>query len=93
MADKGIIRRILVTEKGEKLAVQDQFLLEVAKDATKPQIRQAVEKQYGVHVLAVRTMNVKGATRTIRGTRLTRTEPTRKHAIVQVKKGERIENV
>ena len=87
-----IIKRVLVTEKGERLATMNQFILEVDRKATKPQIRQAVETKYGVHVLDVRTSNLKGETRTIRGTRLTRTEPTRKRAIVQVKPGERIEN-
>ena len=93
MADNGIIKRILVTEKGERLALLNQSLLEVDRKATKPQIRQAVEKKYGVHVLDVRTINIKGAVRAIRGTRLTRREPTKKHAIVQLKAGERIENV
>lgn len=88
-----IIKRVLVTEKGEKLAIKNQYLLEVAKSATKPQIRLAVEKEFGVHVLAVRTSNIKGKECTIRGTRLTRVEPTKKHAIVEVKPGERIEKV
>ena len=85
------IKRVLVTEKGERLATMNQYILEVDPKATKPQIRQAVEKKFGVHVIDVRTANVKGETRTIRGTRLTRKESTRKRAIVQVKSGERIE--
>ena len=90
---KEIIKKVLITEKGTQLSVQNRYLLEVAKDATKPQIAEAVEKKFGVHVLAVRTANMKGAVKYIRGTRLTRTESTWKKAIVTVKAGERIEQV
>ena len=44
-------------------------------------------------VLAVRTVNVKGGLRYIRGTRRAVTEPTYKKAYVTVKAGERIEQV
>jgi large subunit ribosomal protein L23 len=75
------------------MAVNNQYFLEVAKDATKPQIAEAAEKKFGVHVLAVRTANMKGGLKYIRGTRLAKTEPTWKRAIVTVKAGERIEQV
>ena len=52
-----------------------------------------MEAQFGVHVLAVRTANVKGGLRTIRGTRRQKVESTWKRAIVEVKAGERIEMV
>ena len=90
---KEVIKRVLITEKGSAMSVQNRYLLEVAKDATKPQIAEAAEKKFGVHVLAVRTANMKGAVKYIRGTRLTRTESTWKKAIVTVKAGERIEQV
>ena len=54
---KEIVKRILITEKGSALSAQNRYCLEVDVKATKPQIRQAVEKQYGVHVLAVNTQN------------------------------------
>ncbi len=91
--DTSIIKRVLVTEKGTKLAAENRYFLEVAREATKPQIRKAVEAQFGVHVLAVRTANMKGGLRTIRGTRMQKVEPTWKRAIVTVKAGERIETV
>ena len=90
---KEVIKRVLITEKGSALSVQNRYLLEVAKDATKPQIAEAAEKKFGVHVLAVRTANMKGGVKYIRGTRRTRTEATWKKAIVTVKAGERIEQV
>ena len=90
---KEIIKKVMITEKGTKLSVNNQYFLEVAKDATKPQIAEAAEKKFGVHVLAVRTANMKGGLKYVRGTRIAKTEPTWKRAIVTVKAGERIEQV
>ena len=88
-----IIKKVLITEKGSMLSAQNRYALEVAVDARKPQIAEAVEKKFGVHVLAVRTINVKGGLKYIRGTRRAVTEATYKKAIVTVKAGERIEEV
>ena len=90
---KEIIKKVLITEKGTQLSVQNRYPLEGAADATKPQIAAAVEKKFGVHVLAVRTSNVKGGLRYGRGTRRVQREATYKKAIVTVKAGERIEQV
>ena len=90
---KEIIKRVIITEKGAAMSTQNRYLLEVDRDATKPQIAEAAEKKYGVHVLAVRTINVKGGLRYVRGTRRAVTEPTYKKAIVTVRAGERIEQV
>ena len=93
MTNEEIIKRVLITEKGSMLSAQNRYALEVAVDARKPQIAEAVEKKFGVHVLAVRTINVKGGLRYIRGTRRAVTEATYKKAIVTGKAGERIEQV
>ena len=93
MTNEEIIKRVLITEKGSMLSAQNRYALEVAVDARKPQIAEAVEKKFGVHVLAVRPINVKGGLRYIRGTRRAVTEATYKKAIVTVKAGERIEQV
>jgi large subunit ribosomal protein L23 len=56
-----IIRRPIITEKG--LAVketQHTVVFEVACDATKSQIRQAVQKIFKVKVAEVRTANFHG---------------------------------
>ena len=87
----GVILNVLITEKGSNLSVQNRYLLEVAVDARKPQIAAEAEKAFGVHVLAVRTANMKGGIKYIRGTRRATTEATWKKAIVTVKAGERIE--
>ena len=88
---KEIIKRVLVTEKSTAMASENRYALEVAPDARKPEIADAVEKKFGVHVLSVRTINVKGGLRYIRGTRRAVTESTLKKAIVTLKDGERIE--
>ena len=90
---ENIVKRVMLTEKGSRLAVLNKYFLEVDSKATKPQIRQAVEATFGVHVLSVRTANMKGGLRTIRGTRRQTTESTWKRAIVTVKPGERIETL
>ena len=88
-----IIKRVILTEKSSRLGALNQYFVEVEKTATKPQIRLAVEAKFGVHVLAVRTVNLKGGLRTIRGTRQQKVESTWKRAIVEVKAGERIETL
>jgi large subunit ribosomal protein L23 len=87
----GVVLNVLITEKGTRLSVENRYLLEVARDARKPQIAVEVEKAFGVHVLAVKTLNMKGGLKYIRGTRRATTEATWKKAIVTVKAGERIE--
>ena len=87
----GVILNVLITEKGSALSVENRYLLEVAPDARKPEIAAMAEKAFGVHVLAVRTANMKGGTKYVRGTRREITEATWKKAIVTVKAGERIE--
>ena len=90
---KEIIKKVMITEKGTQMAEQNRYLLLVAPDARKPMIAEAVEKKFGVHVLAVRTVNVKGGQRYVRGTRRVVEVPTFKKAYVTVKDGERIEQV
>ena len=87
----GIILNVLITEKGSRLSVENRYLLEVAPDARKPEIAAEAEKAFGVHVLTVRTANMKGGLKYVRGTRKATTEATWKKAMVTVKAGERIE--
>ena len=87
----GVVLDVLITEKGSRLSAENRYLLEVAPDAHKPAIAAAVEKAFGVHVLAVRTANMKGGLRYLRGTRRQVREATWKKAIVTVKEGERVE--
>jgi large subunit ribosomal protein L23 len=92
MKHAGIIRRVMITEKGTQLAYDNKYMIEVAPKANKIEIKQAVEKQFGVHVLAVNTQRHKGEMRMLRNRRVV---PGKiwKRAIVTVKPGERIETV
>jgi large subunit ribosomal protein L23 len=53
----------LVTEKATLNSERGQITFKVAPDATKPQIKAAVEALFGVTVLAVNTIVVKGKTK------------------------------
>lgn len=58
-----------ISEKATLLAdSKGQFVFKVATDATKLEIKKAVESLFGVKVASVSTLNVKGKTkRTMRG--------------------------
>jgi large subunit ribosomal protein L23 len=92
MLKSDTIRKIQITEKGTELAEKNQYFLEVAPDANKIEIKAAVEKQFGVHVLKVRTQNYDGKTKRTRTRHLTQGNAW-KRAIVTVRAGERIEAI
>lgn len=53
-----------ISEKGSNLmAHHNQYVFKVNKNATKPQLKQAVEKLFNVKVNAVSIVNVKSKTR------------------------------
>ncbi len=87
-----IIKRVQVSEKGTLLAEANQYLVEVAPEANKIEIRKAVEEAFGVHVLAVNTQNYAGKKRMLRNRRVVQASDW-KRAIVTLKAGERIEAV
>ena len=55
-----ILRRPLITEKSTDLQEDGRYSFEVATNATKHQIKWAVEEAFSVKVIKVNTMNVKG---------------------------------
>ncbi len=57
----------LVTEKATALSEQNQVVFRVPLEATKPDIKAAVEGLFGVKVLAVNTLVVKGKTKRFKG--------------------------
>jgi large subunit ribosomal protein L23 len=61
-----IIRSPLITEKATSLSERGQIGFRVALEATKPEIRAAVEGLFGVKVLAVNTLVQKGKTKRFR---------------------------
>jgi len=83
-----VLRRPLVTEKNTELQAQGKYAFEVAREANKHQIKQAVEKAFKVEVMAVNVMTVPGKTRRI-GRRQVLTQSWKK-AIVTLKPGDSI---
>jgi large subunit ribosomal protein L23 len=85
------IVRPLMTEK-TSIAYQDrgEYVFEVHPDATKTQIRSAIEQLFGVKVTGVWTSNQRGKTKRV-GTSVGR-KPNWKKAIVKLREGDTIEN-
>ncbi len=84
-----ILRRPLITEKYTILQAQGKYAFEVAGEANKPQIKQAVEKAFKVEVTAVNVMTVPDKRRRL-GRRQLPAHPWKK-AIVTLKPGDKIE--
>jgi large subunit ribosomal protein L23 len=84
-------RPLILTEKGNAMKEsQHKFLFEVAIDATKPQIRAAVEQAFpDVRVQDVHTMIVRGRMRRM-GRGHAKTQNWKK-AIVTLREGDKIE--
>jgi large subunit ribosomal protein L23 len=90
MDKTNIIIKPLVTEKStHRQTTRNEYVFQVTPNATKPEIRKAVEKLYEVKVIDVRTINRKGKPRRSRY-RMTHTGDT-KRAIVVLDENSRIE--
>lgn len=83
-----VLRRPLITEKSTALQELNKYAFEVPEKATKPQIKQAVEKAFNVRVTGVNVITEPGKTRRM-GRRIVVT-PSRRKAIVTVKTGDKI---
>jgi len=87
---RDIVRRARITEKGTRIREgQNGYLFEVARDANKIQVKQAVEAIFNVKVSTVRTLRVHGKPKRVG--RHAGHRPDWKKAIVTLKKGETIE--
>jgi large subunit ribosomal protein L23 len=62
-----LIRAPVITEKATLLNEQNQVVFRVAIDASKPEIKAAVEGLYKVKVAAVNTVLTKGKTKRFKG--------------------------
>ena len=84
-----VLRRPLITEKNTELQALNKYAFEVADEANKPQVKQAVEKAFNVKVTGVNMVTMKGKTRRV-GRRQILTRPWKK-AIVTLQIGDKIE--
>ena len=62
-----VIRKPIITEKATMASENGAVVFEVAIDANKPQIKEAVEELFGVKVKAVNTVVSKGKVKRFRG--------------------------
>ena len=84
-----IIKAPVVTEKASMGSQHGQVTFHVALEATKPEIKAAVEALFKVDVRAVNTLRVKGKTKMFKGRPGVRSE--RKKAIVTLGEGQTID--
>lgn len=84
-----VIRRPLVTEKSTMASNHNAIVFEVAIDATKPLIKEAVETLFGVKVKKVNTLVQNGKRKVFRGRRGQRKDV--KKAVVTLEEGNMID--
>jgi large subunit ribosomal protein L23 len=79
----------VITEKATNLSEYNKVVFRVAPDATKPQIKEAVERLFQVKVMAVNTLVTKGKEKVFRGRKGRRSDV--KKAIVTLADGQSID--
>jgi large subunit ribosomal protein L23 len=79
----------VITEKATALSEQNKVVFKVKSDATKPQIKAAVEKLFDVKVKSVNTLVTKGKVKLFRGMRGQRSDV--KKAVVTLEEGQTID--
>jgi large subunit ribosomal protein L23 len=84
-----LLRSPVITEKATLGSEHNQVTFRVPLDATKPEIRSAVEQVFDVKVVAVNTLRQKGKRKVFRGRRGQRSDY--KKAIVRLAEGQSID--
>jgi large subunit ribosomal protein L23 len=84
-----VILAPVITEKATNITEHNQVTFRVPLDATKPEIKAAVEGLFEVKVTAVNTVVQKGKTKRFRG--ILGRRPDSKKAVVTLAKGHRID--
>ena len=84
-----VIHSPVITEKATNLSEQNKVVFRVRADATKPQIKEAVEKLFDVKVRSVNTLVTKGKVKMFRGIRGQRSDV--KKAVVTLDEGHSID--
>jgi len=84
-----VILSPVITEKATYASEKNQVMFKVAKNATKPQIKEAVEKLFDVKVKSVNTHIRKGKVKAFKGTVGVQSEV--KRAVVTLEEGHKID--
>ena len=79
----------VITEKATIASERNQVMFKVARNATKPQIKEAVEKLFDVKVKSVNTLVRKGKNKVFRGNYGSQSDV--KRAVVTLEEGHRID--
>ena len=79
----------VITEKATNLSEHNKVVFRVKPDATKPQIKEAVERLFDVKVKSVNTLVTKGKVKLFRGMRGQRSDV--KKAVVTLEEGQTID--
>jgi large subunit ribosomal protein L23 len=79
----------VITEKATLASEENKVIFKVRKDATKPQIKAAIERLFDVKVEAVNTILRKGKRKTFKGTRGVQSDV--KRAVVTLAEGQTID--
>ena len=87
--DYDILVSPVVTEKSTRILENNQVIFKVSTNATKSQIKNAVEALYSVKVTKVNTINIKGKNKIFRGVKGKRSSI--KKAIVSLAEGQSID--
>ena len=84
-----VILSPVITEKATLASEQSQVIFKVAMNATKPQIKEAVEKLFDVKVKSINTHVRKGKVKAFKGS--VGTQSSTKRAIVTLQEGHTID--
>jgi large subunit ribosomal protein L23 len=89
MSNYDVILSPVITEKSTRLSEANQVVFRVSRDATKPEIKKAVETLFKVKVKAVNTIKTKGKVKAWRGKRYEKGDV--KKAVVTLAEGHQID--
>lgn len=84
-----VILSPVITEKSTAASEANQVVFKVRRDATKPEIKKAIEKLFKVKVLAVNTITRKGKQKRFRGIKGRQQDV--KRAVVRLAEGDKID--
>lgn len=84
-----VLRAPLISEKTARLQESNQYVFEVAQNATKADVKAAVEQLFSVQVKAVNVVNLKGKTKAFRQKNGTRSN--KRKAYVRLGEGQSID--
>lgn len=86
-----IIIKPVISEKSYAAGKSNKYTFVVARNATKTNVKNAVEKVFGVKVIAVFTANIKGSKNKRTRFGMKKIDASYKKAMVEVAKGQKID--